>query len=490
MVFSSVVFIFFFLPITLAGYYLINPKYRNYWLLFVSLVFFGWSQSNYLWIILLNIAINYSAAMLIDDCEKLKKPVLVAAIIANFAILFYFKYFNFVIQTINKIKPQPLELKNIILPIGISFFTFQGMSYTIDVYMKRTEVQNNPLKVALYVTLFPQLIAGPIVRYTDIASEINNRHFSLDDFSSGIERFIIGLGKKAIIANTMGACVDGIWNAGIEHNTAIISWVGSIAYTLQIYFDFSGYSDMAIGLGRMFGFHFNENFNLPYISKSISEFWRRWHISLGTWFRDYVYIPLGGNRERVYLNLAIVFLLTGLWHGASWHFVAWGGYYAIFILSERWMSIRRHKHEEPAEVEPQEKIEANIKTRKAIKGIIRTLYTLFVVNIGWVIFRAEHTMDAMKYIGTMFGIIRPGRVDYTVFWYLDRWTITVMLVGILFASSLPTKMTALINNQVSIKHTATKTITVLKCVVLIALLYFSMLRIVSGTYNPFIYFQF
>ena len=316
MVFSSTLFVFFFLPITLLGYYLIKESYRNYWLLFVSLVFFGWSQPNYLWIIVLNIVINYVCAMLISQMPQIRKYIVVTAVLVNIAILFYFKYFNFTIETINNLANCNISIKDIVLPIGISFFTFQGMSYVIDVYRGDVPVQKNIFKVGLYIVLFPQLIAGPIVRYRDIAYEIDHRKNTLEDFCSGIERFIIGLGKKAIIANTMAATADAIWNADITKNTWIIAWLGSIAYTLQIYFDFSGYSDMAIGLGRMFGFHFNENFNLPYISKNITEFWRRWHISLSSWFRDYVYIPLGGNRKHVYLNLAIVFLLTGIWHGA------------------------------------------------------------------------------------------------------------------------------------------------------------------------------
>lgn len=325
MVFSSTLFLFCFLPITLLVYYLVQDKYKNYWLLLVSLLFFGWSQPNYLWIIVLSIGINYIGALIVDYMSKFKKPLLILTIMANVLLLFYFKYFNFVLESINKIFDFNFEVLDIVLPIGISFFTFQGMSYVIDVYRKEVLVQKNILKLGLYIVLFPQLIAGPIVRYKDIAAEIDNRKTTLEDFSYGIERFVIGLGKKAIIANTMAVTADAIWNNGALNNSWITAWVGSISYTLQIYFDFSGYSDMAIGLGRMFGFHFNENFNLPYISQSISEFWRRWHISLSSWFKDYVYIPLGGNRKNVYLNLSIVFLLTGIWHGAAWHYVLWGG---------------------------------------------------------------------------------------------------------------------------------------------------------------------
>lgn len=471
MVFSSTLFLFIFLPITLLGYYLVKENYRNYWLLFISLVFFSWSQPNYLWLILLNIAINYSCAMLIDNMQKTRKPVLIVTVVANLGILYYFKYFDFTLDSINKILGCSFALQDIVLPIGISFFTFQGMSYVIDVYRKDVPAQKNFYKVALYIVLFPQLIAGPIVRYKDIASEIDCRKTTLDDFSSGIERFIIGLGKKAILANSLAVTADAIWGRGATNNTWIIAWVGSIAYTLQIYFDFSGYSDMAIGLGRMFGFRFNENFNLPYTSKNISEFWRRWHISLSSWFRDYVYIPLGGNRKRVYLNLAIVFLLTGMWHGASWHFIAWGVWNGFFIILERYIRNRRAK-------------EFQVKV-SVFKTIISKIYALLIINFGWVLFRAPHTKDFVEYVATMFGIIKADKVGYTVFWYLDKWTITIMILAIFFASSIPTKIGCLLK-----AHIAEKGLNIMKYIMLLLLLYFSMIRIVSGTYNPFIYFQF
>lgn len=340
MVFSSTLFLFVFLPITLFIYYVIKSRYKNYWLLLASLIFFMWSQTNYLWIIVFNIIINYCCAMLIDSLKKLRKPVLIVAVIANFGLLYYFKYFNFTLVSLNKIFGFNFELFDIVLPVGISFFTFQGISYVIDVYRKNVQVQKNIFNVALYIVLFPQLIAGPIVRYKDIALEIDCRTTTLDDFSYGIERFIIGLSKKAVISNTLALTVDNIWNN--NNITCIMAWIGSIAYTLQIYFDFSGYSDMAIGLGQLFGFHFNENFNLPYISKNITEFWRRWHISLSSWFRDYVYIPLGGNRKNVYFNLAVVFFLTGIWHGASWHFMAWGIWNGVFILFERFIKNNKY----------------------------------------------------------------------------------------------------------------------------------------------------
>lgn len=300
-------------------------------------------------------------------------------------MLIYFKYFNFLLDTANNIFDLSFSLKTIILPIGISFFTFQGMSYVIDVYRGQVPIQKNPLKVALYIVLFPQLIAGPIVRYTDVVTEIDNRDITASDFAYGIERFIIGLSKKTIIANSMAVVTDTIWNRGAGNNQVIVAWLGSMAYTLQIYYDFSGYSDMAIGLGRMFGFHFNENFDLPYISKNISEFWRRWHISLSTWFRDYVYIPLGGNRKRVYRNLAIVFLLTGIWHGASWTFIVWGMWNGLFILIERFTKNLYSKN--------------NKSHRNTLLGnILSNIYTLFVINLGWVFFRANTISDAIIYM--------------------------------------------------------------------------------------------
>lgn len=473
MVFSSTVFLLMFLPLTLLGYFVIKENYRNYWLLLISLIFFGWSQPNYLWIIVLNIVINYCAAMFIGISRKFRKLVLVSAVIANILILFYFKYFDFTIESINEILGLSFDLKGIILPIGISFFTFQGMSYVVDVYRNDVSVQKNLFKLALYITLFPQLIAGPIVRYKDVAHEIDYRIVSLDDFSDGVQRFIIGLAKKAIIANTMAVLVDNVWEQGANCNLWSVAWAACIAYTLQIYFDFSGYSDMAIGIGRMFGFHFSENFNLPYIAESISEFWRRWHISLSSWFRDYVYIPLGGNRKYVYLNLAIVFILTGIWHGASWHFLVWGIWNGFFILLERCLS--RNGHQSIMKVESQYNI----------KRMMKKIYTLTVVNLGWILFRAPSTGEAVEFIFSMFGVADKSKMGYTLFWYLDRWTLVVMLAGIFFSTSIPSKIKDYLTKRLDVKVQKS-----VKYVALLLLLYLTMLRIVSGTYNPFIYFQF
>lgn len=468
MVFSSTVFIFAFLPITLLGYYLLKGKMKNYWLLIISLSFFGWSQPGYLWVIILNIAVNYCGAVLLEKWQKWRKQILIGAVAANLIILFYFKYYMFTVNSINELFGQSFAVKNVILPIGISFFTFQGMSYVIDVYRKDVDVQKNPFSLALYIALFPQLIAGPIVRYKDIVIDVAKRVVKFDDLYDGIRRFIIGLSKKVIIANTLAVCVDNVWDCGADANTWSVAWLASIAYTLQIYFDFSGYSDMAIGLGRMFGFHFNENFDLPYISKNITEFWRRWHISLSSWFRDYVYIPLGGNRKHVYLNLAIVFLLTGIWHGAAWNFIVWGIWNGIFILVERY--IRSKKDSKGSE--------------SAATNVFSRLYTLLVVNMGWVLFRAPDMKSAFEYMLSMFGIYDKSKAGFTLFWYLDRWTMLILILGIFFASSVPSRIKNVIVEKIGNKSV------VIRDVSLLILFFLVIMRIVSGTYNPFIYFQF
>lgn len=469
MVFSSNLFIFFFLPLTIWGYYFVGKRFQNLFLLIASLVFFAWSQPQFLWVILVSIFVNYCGALFLNCFERTmaRRIVLLVNIGINLGLLFYFKYFNFVVDSMNSLFKTEFKIEQIILPIGISFFTFQGLSYVFDVYRKEVNVQKNPLKVALYILCFPQLIAGPIVKYGDIDFQIDNRNVTLDDFADGLERFIIGFAKKAVISNAMAIVVDKIWERGIEQNTVAIAWLGALCYTLQIYYDFSGYSDMAIGLGRIFGFHFNENFNLPYISKSITEFWRRWHISLSTWFREYVYIPLGGNRKHVYLNLAIVFLLTGIWHGASWTFIVWGIWHGTFILAERFLK----KH--------------YVVPKKKCFEAFRNIYTLFVVGIGWVVFRAPSLGDAVHYIQTMFGIALGDMPGFTVFYYLDRWNIFNIILGILLATTIPGKaadrLKSICNEKVYF---------IGKRILLLFTFFFSLIRVVAGTYNPFIYFQF
>ncbi|MDR2864906.1 MAG: MBOAT family protein [Spirochaetaceae bacterium] len=342
---------------------------------------------------LFSIAINWLFGLLVYKYKankKTAKTMFVFAIIFNVALLFVFKYLNFSIKNINRVFDNIIPQANIILPIGISFFTFQALSYVIDVYRGKGEAQKNPLNTALYIALFPQLIAGPIVRYETIAKEIDSRTFNIDDFSRGVRRFIIGLSKKVIIANTVAIIADSAFNMpDLSQLTVLMAWLGIIAYTLQIYFDFSGYSDMAIGLGLMFGFHFNENFNYPYISKSVTEFWRRWHISLGTWFRDYIYFPLGGSRvktkQRLVLNLFVVWMLTGVWHGANWNFVFWGFFYFVLLAFEKLSALP-------------EKLEHSF-----IGAQVYRVFTLFFVMFGWVFFRANGFKNAVKYTVVLIG---------------------------------------------------------------------------------------
>lgn len=475
MVFSSTLFLFLFLPITLAVYYFIKDRFQNYWLLAASFVFFGFSQPDYIWIIVLNIVVNYLAALAMSRW-RLRRLTLLLCMAVNLGLLIYFKYFDFIIESVNLFFHMSVELRHIVLPIGISFFTFQGMSYSIDVYRGVVPVQKNPFKVALYIVLFPQLIAGPIVRYAEVVTEIDRRSVDISDMACGIQRFIIGLAKKAVVANTMAVTADTIWGWGAGNSTPAVAWVGSIAYALQIYYDFSGYSDMAIGLGRMFGFRFGENFRFPYISLSITEFWKRWHISLSSWFRDYVYISLGGNRKRVYLNLIIVFLLTGVWHGASWNFIVWGIWHGAFILIERALQRKR-----PAEKEETGKEGGK---RPVFSSVLRWCYTLLVVNLGWVLFRAETLGDALLYMKNLLGLAYR-ETGYTAASYLDGWTLTVMLVGILFSTPLPKMGAAHVAERAN-----GKAVLLVRYGMLLFLLGLSAMRVMAGTYNPFIYFQF
>ena len=375
MVFSSLTFLFIFLPITLLIYYISKDKYKNYVLLFFSLVFYSWGEPRYIILMILSIVLNYYFAILIDKYKRkisLKEKLLVLTIVFNILTLFIFKYLGFFNSIFSNIFNTNNITINLVLPIGISFYTFQTLSYVIDVYRGEVKVQKNILLLANYVTLFPQLIAGPIVRYSTVEKELKKRKHSASKFSNGFRRFIIGLSKKIIIANNMALIADTIFNSAISNNyTGIVLILGTLAYTFQIYFDFSGYSDMAIGIGSMFGFDFLENFNYPYVSKSITEFWRRWHISLSSWFRDYLYIPLGGNRvskAKWIRNIIIVWILTGLWHGASWNFIIWGVYFAIILLIEKLFLLE---------------------FMSKWNGFVRWLYTFILINIGWIIFRAE-----------------------------------------------------------------------------------------------------
>ena len=463
MIFASNLFIFVFLPIVLILYYSIpNIKYRNTILLLSSLGFYWYGEPRFVFIMLLSIVINYFIGLLIDKNrtkKKLSKFLLSLSVIYNLGLLFIYKYLIFTLSIINSIFPSHIKLPNIVLPIGISFFTFQILSYVIDVYTKKAHVQKNILNLALYISFFPQLIAGPIVRYNVIEEQIVKRKGSLDLFLEGIKRFIIGLGKKVVIANTMGYTADYIFKSNISTDgvSFALVWLGAICYTFQIYYDFSGYSDMAIGLGKMFAFNFEENFNYPYISKSITEFWRRWHISLGTWFRDYVYIPLGGNRKskiRTIINLGVVWLLTGLWHGANWTFIAWGIMYYILLCIEKIFDLKNKK----------------------IPNVIRYIYTMLFVIIGWVIFRSDSLLTAFNYIKRMFTF--NNFVDLK-FYELLIENLGIILMALLF--SFPIIKTKIFNN---------KYLNYLKWPILIIVFIISVSYITKGTYNPFIYFNF
>ena len=462
MVFSSTVFLFLFLPLTIVIYY--NPiiksrKFKNLFLLLASLLFYAYGEPVFVFLMIFSIIINYFLGLKISSTSN-AKFYLIVGYIYNFFILFIFKYLTFFANNLNLVFNKNINM-NIVLPIGISFFTFQMLSYVIDVYRNPKIVQKNIFNVGLYVSLFPQLIAGPIVRYETIAKDINERKENIKDFSSGVYRFVFGLGKKVLIANYVGLIADNIfYNHSLGNISVLTAWIGAISYTLQIYFDFSGYSDMAIGLGRMFGFKFAENFNYPYISKSITEFWRRWHISLSTWFRDYIYIPLGGSKvsnKRHILNLFIVWLFTGLWHGANWTFIVWGLYYFVFILLEK-------------------------KTNFVKKiGKLSYLYTLLIVIIAWVIFRADNLGTAFNYIGKML-FVNNNFFDNQAMEYIKACGF-IIPIGII----LSTPIIKIIWQKININENAKSLI---KALAVFVIFIFSLLACINSSYNPFIYFNF
>lgn len=467
MLFSSSVFLFLFLPIVLIVYYFILKKSRvlqNVFLLIVSLFFYAWGEPKFVLTMLLSIVMNYFFALIIsmlDSKQRKKKLILILSIIFNLVILFIFKYLAFTIYNINNIFSLNFSIPNIVLPIGISFFTFQAMSYVIDIYRKDGEVQKNPLNVGLYISFFPQLIAGPIVRYQTVSDEIKNRHETFSDFSSGVIRFIVGLIKKVLLANSFACVADAAFQT--DNISILFSWLGILSYALQIYFDFSAYSDMAIGLGRMFGFHFLENFDYPYISKSITEFWRRWHISLSSWFRDYVYIPLGGSRVkkgRLIFNLFVVWLLTGIWHGANWTFILWGLMYFVLLVFEKNSNFMSFSKKHP---------------------IISYCYTMFFVLIGWVFFRAYNLSSALEYICNLFGINGNPIIDNMFIKFMGQYYLFI-IAGLLFSTPVIKKIEEKYNDKLLFKF----------CyyVIMLLLFFVSISYIVKGSYNPFIYFNF
>lgn len=473
MVFSSMIFLGLFLPLAFVVYYLLPQRLSNTWLALASIVFYAWGEPRFVILMLLSVLVNFGLAIAIDR-SAYRKVLMFVAVSINLLLLAVFKYANFVVDNVNAIGApwgmSPLVIKSIALPIGISFYTFHAISYLIDIYRRNVKPNRNIIEYSLYIMLFPQLVAGPIIRYKDIHTQLARRQASLDDISAGIIRFTMGLAKKVLIANPLGLVADAGFNVPGDQLGAGVAWLCLVAYTLQLYFDFSGYSDMAIGLGRMFGFRFPENFNYPYSAQSIQEFWRRWHISLSTWFRDYVYIPLGGNRRGggwTLVNLWVVFLLTGLWHGASWNFVIWGALHGFFLMLERL------RHASPVRV----------------PGAVAQGYTLLVVMIAWVFFRASSLEQALQYLQALVG-----------YWPSEQWTVSMGgLVSsqtiVLFALSVPLAVgayPALMRSGAPwfdrLRQRAVDGW--LKAAFVAPALVLSCMSIALGQYNPFIYFRF
>lgn len=472
MVFSNLVFLFIFLPALLFFYYLSPKAGKNYILLFASLLFYAWGEPIYVFIMLFSICLNYIFAIFVDKGKTTyqRKLWLIISVVANLLILGVFKYAGFFVDNLNQLLNLQFPVPEIALPIGISFFTFQAMSYVIDVYRKDAALQKNLFDLALYISLFPQLVAGPIIRYQTVDDQIRGRVHDWTLFESGVKRFLIGLFKKVFIANPIGLVADEIFALSGGDLSTGTAWIGIMAYTLQIYFDFSGYSDMAIGLGRMFGFKFLENFNYPYIAQSVTDFWRRWHISLSSWFRDYVYIPLGGNRVdtwKIYRNLFIVWTLTGFWHGASWTFMAWGFYYGILIALERaFLGNFIAKMYRP----------------------LRHIYLLIIVMIGWVFFRADNFTYSFEYIKTLFGFGEGGLVDDKTMLYMNDFSLLFIIAMVVATPIVPWLGKQMEKHMKSFYEGV---IFQMLSVCVFAVLFVGVvMMLVNSTYNPFIYFRF
>ena len=463
MVFSSITFLFYFLPIVLIIYYLIPNKYKNIVLLISSFIFYFYGEPKNIYIMILSILATYIFGILIDKYKKTKysKIFLILSIFINIGLLIYFKYADFIIKNINLWLSNKIDLIHVILPIGISFYTFQLISYIVDVYRGEAKVQKNIIKLATYISLFPQLIAGPIVRYTTIENQLENREYNMKNFSIGVRRFIIGLGKKVMIANVMGNLINIFLVS--DEKSVLFYWLYAIALMIQIYFDFSGYSDMAIGLGKMLGFDFPENFNYPYIATSITDFWRRWHISFSSWFRDYIYIPLGGNRVsklKWIRNIIIVWMLTGLWHGAEWNFVIWGLYFGVLLIIEKVFLL---------------------KWLQKIPKVISRIYTLFIVMISFIIFNGEGISTILENIGGLFKFVSIPLITNESMYYLKSYIIVIIL-GIIGAT--PICKNILTNEKLK------KIVNILEPIYLLLIFIICTSYIVDGSFNPFLYFRF
>lgn len=474
MVFSSAVFLLFFLPVFLLVYYLIHPKYRNNTVLLFSVFFYAWGAPNFIFTVLLSMVVNFYIVGLMHSTTKrsLRRILLTLSVVINMGLLAYFKYANFFIDNVNAMIESlglgsPVAWTTIALPIGISFFTFQSLTYSVDVYRRVHEPLNKVTDYILYILMFPQLIAGPIVRFNQIADQITNRQETADDRLLGFYRFGIGLAKKVLIANVMGAEADRVMAMDFATIDSTTAWIGILAYTFQIYFDFAGYSDMAIGIGRMIGFSFPENFNNPYVSRSITEFWRRWHMTLGAWMRDYLYIPLGGNRvntkRRLYFNLWFVFLVSGLWHGASWNFVLWGAYHGFFLILDRIFLL---------------------KLLEKSGRFFSTVFTFFLAVMGWVVFRIEAFDDAMVFYKRLFAF------DFNaISFHSNMETIIIMVVAALFSFITISKAGLKWQNLVYFSEYTNRRKILMFAVVLI-LMVLSLASITTSDFNPFIYYRF
>ncbi|MBQ1328560.1 MAG: MBOAT family protein [Eubacterium sp.] len=462
MLFSSITFLYGFLPVVIAGYYLLPKKFRNIWLLIASLFFYGWGEHKFLLVIILTILVGYISGIMTEKYSGRKSTIwFLSGVFIELGSLVFFKYSNFFIENYNALTGSVYKMIKVALPLGISFYTFQILSYNIDVYRGRVKAQHNLIDLSCYVCLFPQLIAGPIVRYQTVEKELKSRKETVDKFSYGIIRFVTGLGKKVLLANTAGSIYNEINALSDEKSSIVLMWIATIAFSFQIYFDFSGYSDMAIGLGRMFGFKFLENFDHPYMSKSITEFWRRWHISLSSWFKDYLYIPLGGNRrgkKRQALNLLVVWLLTGFWHGAAWNFVIWGGYYFVLLMIEK-LGFE--------------------KVLKKLPGFISRIYTLFFINLGWVIFANDEFKVLKERMAKLFlgkGLSFAGN---TTGFYIGEFFIFLIVAAVLSTDLI---------KKIKIKNENLKT--ALYVILILAVMTLSTAFLAQGAYNPFIYFRF
>lgn len=476
MVFSTVIFLCLFLPIVLGGYYLLPKREaKNLWLIAASLLFYAFSGLWYVLLLLFSVFCNYLAGLFVSG----RKGVLYVAVAVNLGVLGVFKYLTFLVRTVNQLPGVAIAVPSIVLPVGISFFTFQGLSYVIDVYRNERLKSTRFRDVLLYIALFPQLVAGPIVRYEDVADEIKSRRHTLEQLANGLRRFIIGLSKKLMIADVCGSVVTLIYSAKSSALDSRTAWLAAVCYLIQIYFDFSGYSDMAIGLGLCFGFHFKENFNYPYISASIQEFWRRWHISLSTWFREYLYIPLGGNRKgkaKTYRNKLMVFFCTGLWHGANWTFIIWGLWHGFFIVAEdaakKLFGLGKHGKNR----------------RNPVETVLKHLYTLLVVLIGFVIFRADNMGQAFSMIGAMFsGIRASAQTGLLLAQCLTPLTMFALLFGLVGSTPVLPMVCRKAEQQTGSVYVCLR---VLSYVGALILLLVDILHLSAASYVPFIYFQF